>query len=78
MAIGATSYEVFEAQRTAACYGRLALPSERADADRSVDRLREVFTNAMLLGAPFADGARQRLWRGYMGSEMLAYRHLAP
>jgi hypothetical protein len=57
MAIGATSYEVFEAQRTAACYGRLASVHTRyhlsaqtpTEAPIAFD---EVFTNAMLLGAP--------------------------
>jgi len=57
MARGATSYEVFEAQRTTARYGRLAsvhtryhLSSETpTEAPIAFD---EVFANAMLLGAP--------------------------
>jgi hypothetical protein len=57
MAKGATSYEVFEAQRAAARYGRLASVHTRyhlstqtpTEAQIGFD---EVFTNAMLLGAP--------------------------
>ncbi|MGE0056326.1 MAG: amidohydrolase family protein [Hyphomicrobium sp.] len=57
MATGATSYEVFEAQRTAARYGRLSSVHTRyhlsaqtpTEAPIAFD---EVFTNAMLLGAP--------------------------
>lgn len=57
MQTGATSYEVFEAQRTAARYGRLSSVHTRyhlsaqtpTEAPIAFD---EVFTNAMLLGAP--------------------------
>jgi cytosine/adenosine deaminase-related metal-dependent hydrolase len=57
MAKGATSYEVFEVQRAAARYGRLASVHTRyhlstqtpTEAQIGFD---EVFTNAMLLGAP--------------------------
>lgn len=57
MATGATSYEVFEAQRAAARYGRLASIHTRyhlsaqtpTEAPIAFD---EAFTNAMLLGAP--------------------------
>jgi len=57
MATGATSYEVFEAQRTAARYGRPASVHTRyhlsaqtpTEAPIAFD---EVFTNAMLLDAP--------------------------
>ena len=58
MATGMTSYEMFEAQRTAARYGRLASVHTRyhlsaetpTEAPIAFD---EAFTNAMLLDAPF-------------------------